>query len=159
MASYTRETWVDAPLDEVWAFHSRIEGLEELTPAWLDLRVESIRGPDGESDPEVLEVGTEIRLSLRPFGVGPRRRWTSRIVAREEHDGAAFFRDVMADGPFPEWTHTHSFFADGGGTRIRDSVAYRLPGGPLGALAGPFSGVGFEPMFRHRHRRTRALFR
>lgn len=159
MARYARETWVDAPLSEVWAFHSRIEGLEALTPEWMDLRVESTRGPDGEADPEVLAAGTEIRLSIRPLGVGPRQRWTSRIVEREEYDGAAFFRDTMADGPFPGWTHTHSFFADGGGTRIRDSVEYRLPGGVLGELAGPFSGVGFEPMFRHRHRRTRELFR
>ena len=159
MARYTRETWVDAPLSEVWAFHSRIEGLEALTPTWMNLRVESVRGPGGERDPDVLEAGTEIRMSMRPPGIGPRRSWTSRILEREEYDGAAYFRDEMVDGPFERWVHTHSFYADRGGTRIRDAVEYQLPLGVLGEMVGPFSGVGFEPMFRYRHRKTKELLR
>lgn len=157
MASYVRETYVDAPLDAVWRFHSTVDGLEALTPSWMNLRVESVRGPDDEPDPETLEAGSVIRLSMRPFGVGPRRFWASRITRREEHDGAALFADEMVDGPFDHWVHTHAFYADGGGTRIRDAVEYALPFGPLGELAAPFSGVGFEPMFRYRHRRTREL--
>lgn len=159
MATYTREVRVDAPLSEVWDFHSRIEGLEALTPGWMNLRVESVRGPDGGADPDVLETGAEIEMSMRPFGVGPRQSWTSRIVDRKRDAGAAYFRDEMVGGPFERWVHTHSFYADRGGTLIRDSVDYQLPFGPLGDLAAPFSGVGFEPMFRYRHRKTKDLLR
>ncbi|PSQ64486.1 MAG: cyclase, partial [Halobacteriales archaeon SW_9_67_24] len=53
------------------------------------------------------------------------------------------------------WIHTHSFYADGGGTHVRDRVEYQLPFGDLRRLAGPFAVVGFEPMFRYRHRETR----
>jgi len=158
MAEYQRETRVRAPLEDVWAFHSTADGLVALTPDWMGLRVESIVGPDGERDPDVLEVGAEIRASVRPFGVGPRQRWTSRIVEREREDGVARFRDEMVDGPFARWVHTHSFYAaEGGETLARDRIEYELPGGAAGRAVSPLAVVGFEPMFRYRHRRTREL--
>jgi len=157
MAVYQRRTRVDAPLDAVWDFHSRASGLEALTPGWMNLSVESVTGPDGGADPEILEAGSRIRASLRPFGVGPRQRWTSVITDRGRDDGAAFFRDEMEGGPFSRWEHTHRFFADGDETVVDDRVVYALPLGSLGAAAGPLAHVGFEPMFRYRHRRTREL--
>ncbi len=157
MSVYRRRTRVEAPLSEVWAFHSRIEGLEALTPGWMGLTVESVRGPNDEPDPEVLGAGSEIGLSVRPFGVGPRRGWLSRITEREREPGRARFVDVMADGPFRSWEHTHRFFADGDATVIDDRVVYELPFGAVGRRLGPLARVGFEPTFRYRHRRTRAL--
>lgn len=157
MNTYERSVRVAAPLAEVWDFHSRVDGLEALTPNWLGLRVEGIRGPDGEPDPDVLTAGTAIHLSVRPGGLGPRQDWTTRIVARDRSDGAASFRDVMLDGPFPAWEHTHCFYRDGGATVVRDVVDYELPLGGLGRRLGPLAVVGFEPMFRYRHRRTKAL--
>ncbi len=156
MATYQRETRVRAPLEGVWAFHSSVSGLEALTPEWMGLRVESVVGPDGETDPDVLETGAEISLSIRPFDVGPRQHWRSVIVTRERSDGSAFFRDEMVDGPFETWVHTHSFFADGEETILRDHVEYVLPFGSIGDFATPFSRLGFEPMFRTRHKRTKA---
>jgi ligand-binding SRPBCC domain-containing protein len=157
MAVYERRTRVAASLDDVWEFHSRTSGLEALTPAWMNLRVESVRGPEGDPDPDVLEAGSEIRLSTRPFGIGPRQRWVSVITDRERTDGSAYFRDEMADGPFARWVHTHRFFADGDETVVSDRVEYRLPGGQLGNALSPLARVGFEPMFRFRHRKTREL--
>jgi len=157
MTTYERSVRVFAPMDRVWEFHSTERGLEALTPGWMNLRVEEVRGPDGEPDPEVLEAGARIRSSIRPFGIGPRQEWVSEIVAREHREGSAYFRDVMADGPFREWTHTHLFYADGETTLLRDSVEYELPLGALGRAAGPFAKIGFEPLFRHRHRKTREL--
>ena len=157
MPTYTRRIRVDAPLSAVWAFHSRVDGLEALTPGFLNLEVGEVRGPDGEPDPEVLMQGSEIEMSLRPLGVGPRQRWTSVITGREEGDGVAWFRDEMRDGPFPRWKHTHRFRADEGGTVIEDRVVYQLPLGGLGKAFGPLGVVGFEPMFRYRHRRTKEL--
>lgn len=157
MAVYERRTRVRAPLENVWSFHSTVAGLEALTPDWLGLRVESVIGPDGEPDPDVLETGARVSLSIQPFGAGPRHRWTSVIREREQTAGAAYFRDEMVSGPFERWVHTHAFYADGPETIVRDHVSYELPFGPLGRAAAPFSSVGFEPMFRERHRRTKAL--
>lgn len=155
MTVYTRSVRVGAPLEEVWEFHSSIDGLVTLTPDWMNMVVEDVRGPDGEPEPEVLEAGSVAVTSVRPFGVGPRQRWTSEIVEREREDGSARFVDEMTDGPFAEWEHSHLFFADGGDTIVVDRVEYAFPGGDLGRAIGPLGWVGFEPMFRYRHRKTK----
>ena len=157
MDTYERSTRVDAPLNTVWEFHSTQSGLVSLTPDWMNLRIEEVRGPDGGADPAVLEPGATLRCSVRPLGVGPRQSWTSEIVARDRSEGSAYFRDVMRDGPFPEWEHTHQFYADGEQTVIRDSINYELPLGVIGRAVGPAAVVGFEPMFRWRHSQTRKL--
>jgi len=158
MQVFEREVRVSAPLDDVWEFHATADGLVALTPDWMHLRVEETRGPDGEPDPAVLETGSIVESSIQPFGVGPRQRWVSEIVAHEAGGEDAMFRDVMREGPFPEWEHTHQFRAAGDlATIVHDRVAYELPGGPLGRLVGPLGFVGMEPMFRFRHRKTKAL--
>lgn len=157
MATYRRETHVDAPFEDVWAFHSTTAGLEALTPGFMNLRVESVVGPDGDADPEELDAGSRIELSVRPLGIGPRQRVVSVIAAREYGDGAGMFRDIMESGPFAEWEHTHRFFADGDGTRLVDHVRYDLPGGALGRAVSPFGRIGLEPMFRGRHRTTKEI--
>lgn len=157
MPTYQRSVRVRAPLDDVWEFHSTPEGLKALTPDWMNLRVLDIRGPDSEADPEVLETGSILRVAVRPGGVGPRQEWVSEISAREHTGGAAYFTDVMTDGPFREWTHTHLFYADGEETIVRDEITYEFPLGALGELVGCLGFVGFEPMFRYRHNQTKAL--
>lgn len=157
MAIYRRETWIDAPFEEVWAFHSRTEGLEALTPGFMRLEIDRVTGPDGDPDPEELEAGSRIEMSMRPFGVGPRQHIVSVITERTREDGAGSFRDVMESGPFPEWEHTHQFFADGDRTRLVDRVEYSLPGGPLGRAVSPLGQLGLAPMFRGRHRTTKRL--
>jgi ligand-binding SRPBCC domain-containing protein len=157
MVTYRRETWIDAPFDEVWAFHATTDGLEALTPDFMHLEIETVTGPDGETDPEELGTGSRIEMSVRPFGVGPRQQIVSVITERTLEDGAGSFRDVMESGPFDQWKHTHQFFADGSRTRLVDRVEYRLPGGRLGRAASPLGRLGLAPMFRDRHRRTRRL--
>ena len=161
MPTYERRTTIDAPLADVWEFHSQVEGLEAVTPDWMDLRVDAMIGPDGDPNPERLEAGTEIDLSIRPGGVGPRQHWTTLIAERERGDAAASFRDEMIRGPFDRWEHTHAFSADGERTVLLDRVEYALPGsgaagvGRLVDAATPLSTVGFEAMFRERHRLTK----
>lgn len=157
MPVYQRRTRVEAPLSEVWSLYSGIEGLEAVTPGWMRLHVERIVGPEGEETPDELVAGTKIRLSIQPFGIGPRQRWISRITERSEGEGWARFRDLMEQGPFEFWRHTHQFFADGRETVLVDRVEYELPGGILGDALAPFATIGFEPMFRYRHWKTKEL--
>lgn len=155
MDRFRRRVRIEAPIEAVFGFHSTVEGLLAVTPGWMNLRHEWSRGPDGTPDPDRLDVGSEVCLTMRPLGVGPRTRWTSRIVDREQEDGRAMFRDVMVEGPFPHWVHTHRFEADGSGTVLTDVVEYELPLAPrpLSPLGRPF----LEILFAYRHRRTRRL--
>jgi len=157
MPTYERSSRVVAPFEEVWGFHSDERGLVALTPGWMNLEIESVRGPGGDPDPDVLEAGSVVESSVRPFGVGPRQSWVSDITARGRSGGTAYFRDVMSDGPFRRWVHTHMFYADGETTVVRDRVEYELPLGSVGKALGPLAVVGFAPMFRYRHRKTREL--
>jgi ligand-binding SRPBCC domain-containing protein len=155
MPTYVRETRVAAPLDDVWAFHSTVDGLRALTPSWMGLRIEDVTGAGDETDPETLGPGTEIRMSVRPLGLGPRWRWTSEITARERTGGSAFFRDEMRGGPFERWEHTHVFHGAGDETVVRDRLDYATP---LGAVGDGLAPLFLEGMFRDRHRRTRDRF-
>ncbi|NHN40094.1 SRPBCC family protein [Halorubellus sp. JP-L1] len=157
MPTFQRDVRVHAPFETVWDFHSDVAGLEALTPEFMRLEVVSVRGPDGEPEPDVLETGAEIDMRMHPLGVTPALSWTSVIVEREETDGSAYFVDEMRDGPFREWRHAHMFYADDGDTIVRDRVDYRLPFGALGDAVGPFAKLGFEGMFRDRHGRTKRL--
>lgn len=157
MPTFHRETWVDAPLSEVWAFHCRVDGLVETTPAMANLEVESVTGPEGEPDPEELEEGARVELSVRPVEALPRLSWTSVIVERETDDDRAFFRDEMEEGPLPRWVHTHRFYGEDGRTLVSDEVDYRLPGGDLGQQLQPVADVVLDQVFAYRHRRTKEL--
>ncbi|SDY47343.1 SRPBCC family protein [Halopenitus persicus] len=181
MPTYRRRTRIAAPLADVWAFHSRVEGLQRLTPSWVNLQVDGIDRPadatssnrsgaagdatvDGATTDDAaandataeLVAGTEIRLSVRPFGIGPRQRVVSRIRDRHAGSGRAYFVDEMATGPLPEWVHTHLFLADGEDTILVDDVHYRLPCRVVTDRLAPATDVGLELAFRDRHRRTKA---
>ncbi|RRJ29129.1 SRPBCC family protein [Halocatena pleomorpha] len=156
MPVFTRHTHVRASLDSVWEFHSSIDGLVALTPGVANLRIERVVDADGRpADRDQLVPGTRVEASVRPFGVGPRHAWTSVIVERTEEPGARVFVDEMQDGPFPHWRHTHAFYADGPETLLRDRIEYELPAtfGPLSR----FGALGFEPVFRYRHRQTKEI--
>jgi ligand-binding SRPBCC domain-containing protein len=157
MPTFTYESRVDAPLDEVWEFHSTTDGLVGLTPGWMNLVVEGTRGPDGDPDPDELVEGSEVDVSLKPLGVFPRVTWRSVILERDRDDGRAYFVDGMEDGPFKRWKHTHEFEADGDGTVVRDTVEYSLPLWMLGRAGSPAFRLNARFMFRYRHRRTREL--
>ncbi len=156
MARYERSIRVTAPLGDVWAFHIRVDGLVALTPNWVNLRIDEVTGPDGDPDPDVLRTGSIVRVSVRPLGIGTRRRWVTQIHACERDDGSAIFRDEMTAGPLSHWVHTHRFIADGAETIVRDVVDYELPPGDVGRAISPIGRLGLEPFFWYRHRQTKA---
>jgi len=118
-----REQVLDAPLSDAFAFFSRAENLEAITPPWLSFRISS-------PAPVGMGVGTRIRYRLKLHGVPV--SWLTRI---DEWDPPRGFVDRQLSGPYKLWHHTHSFEAiDGGRTRMVDIVRYGHRFGPLGTL-------------------------
>lgn len=117
-----RETWVSAPIHEVFDFFSRAENLETITPPWLKFHIIT---------PLPIEMGegTLIAYSLRIRGLPV--HWLSRI---ERWHPPFEFVDAQIRGPYKRWVHRHLFAEENGGTRIKDSVELELPFGALGAV-------------------------
>ncbi|MCU1219864.1 MAG: cyclase/dehydrase [Candidatus Angelobacter sp.] len=114
---------VSRPLPEVFAFFSRVENLETLTPPWLNFRVLKV-------DPHPIQQGTLISYSLRVHGIP--LRWTSEIMVWEPPHR---FVDLQRQGPYKLWRHEHRLEARNGGTLISDTISLGLPFGILGQIA------------------------
>lgn len=111
------------PIEQVFSPFADAGNLQAITPPWLHFRI--------LSDPNAtLGEGSVIEYRLRLHGVPI--RWRTVI---ERWDVPRLFTDVQVRGPFALWHHTHTFEAVPGGTRVRDTVRYRIGFGPLGAVA------------------------
>lgn len=140
-----REQWFPKPIDEAFAFFSRPENLEKITPPFLRFQV--VRA---ESE---LHAGSQIEYRLRVRGFP--MRWTSEI---SEWDPPHKFVDTQLRGPYALWHHQHIFIPDNGGTRIVDDVEYALPFGILGWLAHALLvRRDVEKIFDFRQRRLQEL--
>ena len=77
---------------------------------------------------------------------------TWRIVHRDYIPNQQFV-DVMEQGPFAHWVHTHRFTADGPNASVlEDHIDYALPGGAVGdALGGAYAASTLARVFAYRH--------
>lgn len=119
-----REQQLPLPPGDAFGFFGDAHNLERITPPWLGFRVLT-------PAPIAMGPGTRIEYRLRLHGLPV--RWRTEIAVWEPPHR---FVDVQLSGPYRLWHHTHEFEPAGdGSTRMRDTVRYALPLGPLGALA------------------------
>ena len=149
MAVYTlrREQLVPRPLEEVFEFFSDARNLQKITPPWLNFQIVT-------PGPIDIRPGTllDYRLKWHGFPV----TWRTEILT---WDPPRVFSDVQVRGPYRVWRHTHTFTAEGAGTRMVDVVNYELPLGILGAIAHK-AGVrrDLERVFDYREQAIASLF-
>ena len=145
MPAFENTAVVPFPLERVAAFFARPANLERLMPSWL--RVRLIEAP-GEIRP-----GSLLRYRAAPFGL--RQMWIAEISVWEPPH---CFADIQRSGPYRHWEHTHTFTAVEGGTEIRDSIRYALPGGPLARAANRLGHRALlSRLFEYRTRRLTEL--
>jgi len=119
-----REQVLPASPEEVFPFFADAHNLEAITPPWLGFRVLTPR-------PVEMRPGALIEYRLRLRGIP--LAWLTRIA---EWVPGVRFADEQLSGPYRLWHHTHEFEPAGaGGTLMRDTVRYALPGWPLGEVA------------------------
>lgn len=141
---------IPLPLDRVFAFFADAANLERITPPWLNF---SIITPM----PISLAKGGLIDYQIRLHGIPI--RWRTRIA---DWNPPHSFVDEQLKGPYALWHHTHEFFPVpdhlGGGTRMIDTVRYRVPFGPLGEIARKlFVTRDLERIFAYRRDNLAAL--
>lgn len=124
MHTYTldREQWLSRSVEDVFAFFSRPENLQIITPPWLDFRI--VQCPPSLTKGAL--IGYRLRLHRLPIS------WTTEI---SEWNPPHRFVDQQFSGPYRLWIHEHEFAPEGGGTTLRDRVTYALPFGIMGRLA------------------------
>jgi len=138
---------VPRELSEVFAFFSRAENLEAITPAWLHFKILAVT-------PVPICQGTLISYSLRLHGIP--LHWMSEIV---EWNPPYRFVDLQRRGPYKLWRHEHYFKARDGGTLITDMVSLALPLGILGHIAYKVRvHAQVKEIFTFRENKIRALF-
>jgi len=139
------EVWIPRPREEVFAFFSRAENLEALTPRWLHFSILPPR-------PIAMKAGTRIRYQLRLHGIP--LRWESEITAWEPPHR---FVDEQRSGPYHRWIHEHQFLEHDGGTTVRDIVQYSVAGGML--VHRLFVAPDLDRIFEFRRQKVAETFR
>jgi uncharacterized protein len=118
--TYAHSAVVEAPLEEVFAWHARPGALRRLVPPWLPVKV--------IAEAESLRDGRAV-LGL-PAGV----RWVATQKA-DAYDPPRRFADQLTSEPLAhvlDWTHDHQFRAENEkSTSVSDTVTSRLPGSLL----------------------------
>jgi hypothetical protein len=111
------------PIGETFAVFENPRNLARITPPWLNFRITTAGSIDMRKD---AIINYTIRWHGIPMG------WRTRITGYEP---PYRFSDLQERGPYASWHHLHAFEEDGAGTLVSDCVEYRLPLGPLGAIA------------------------
>jgi ligand-binding SRPBCC domain-containing protein len=147
MFTLERHQRIARPIDDVFAFFSRAENLQDITPAWLDFGIVWVSTPE-------LQRGTLIRYALRWRSLPV--RWTTEIIRWEP---PVRFVDQQISGPYKLWHHEHRFERQGSATLMHDTVRYALPFGVVGAIVhATMVGRDVNSIFDYRAERIRALF-
>ncbi|WP_010524763.1 TIGR01777 family oxidoreductase [Nesterenkonia sp. F] len=123
--------------EDVFDWLTRPGALTRLHPAFAGAVVqEPPEGPvDGSESvleitlPGVLGTGLAASAGLLKSQLGlpvsGRTRWTARHV---DHRPGVGFSDIMVSGPLRSWRHDRVLSDDGAGTRLDETITYRLPG-------------------------------
>lgn len=122
--TFQRQLVVDTDLETAWAFISRPENLNEITPDDLDFEILS-------ELPETMFDGLMIQYRIGIPLLG-KQNWLTEIKhIRDKHS----FVDEQRVGPYRLWYHYHEITEVDGGVCFKDHVHYIMPFGPFGELA------------------------
>jgi ligand-binding SRPBCC domain-containing protein len=133
------EQWLPRPIDEVFDFFGDAYQLEAITPPWLHFHVVTPK-------PIPMVPGTLIDYKLRLHGLPV--KWRTEI---SEWEPPRRFVDRQLIGPYHLWHHLHEFEEHNGGTLVRDTVDYKVPGG--GLIHWLLVKRDLTTIFKYRHER------
>lgn len=128
-------------LEEAWAFFSRPENLNEITPDKMQFKILSdIHGKE-------MYEGMIIRYTVTPLLNIP-MNWVTEITKIEDHE---YFIDEQRFGPYAFWHHQHHFEANDFGTLMTDHLHYAAPFGIIGRITDAiFINKEIEHIFEYR---------
>lgn len=119
-----REDTIQTTIDDAWAFMSRPENLDRITPEDMGFTIVT-------DVPEQMHNGLLVEYRIRIPFLG-NQTWLSEInhIVPDRS-----FVDVQIIGPYKYWHHYHSIEESDGGVKFVDHVTYQVPCGIFGQLA------------------------
>lgn len=141
---FTKETFINASPEKVFAFHELPDAFARLIPPWEKIKI--IQTAD------ISKIGSRAIVDTKILG--PFRK---RLVAEHTaYDPPRSFEDVQVSGPFKSWRHRHIVEPYEGGAILRDEVEFEPPLPIFGPLALPLAIMPrLEKMFAYRHEVTK----
>jgi uncharacterized protein (TIGR01777 family) len=131
---------VPVSVETLFAWHERNGAFERLSPPWDNAKVLEHTGGIRDGARVVLSVPT-----------GPvHTKW---VIEHRDYVQNKQFRDILLEGPFSKFDHTHFFESLGPNeSELIDSIDYQLPMGALGSAAGGwFAASTLSRVFGYRH--------
>lgn len=142
-----KTTIINRPLNEVFAFFSKAENLNALTPPELHFKINT---------PLPIEmfpgriIDYQIKLNGIPFN------WRTEICV---WDPPHRFVDQQLKGPYVRWHHTHTFKSLGDHTEMTDRVEFLSPGWIFEPIINAlFVERKVKEIFEFRERQLNLLF-
>lgn len=142
-AIFKKQSYINAPIEDVFKWHARPGAIERLSPPWDPLEV--IQRSDG------IHKGAEVTLRMK---AGPIFfKWHARHIDYIEN---RMFKDIQVKGPFSKWIHTHRFKPNGNNQcLLEDTIEYALPFHPIStAIMDTFVQNKLNRIFSYRHHTT-----
>ncbi len=120
-----KEQLVRTSLDDLWAFISAPQNLQEITPDSMGFVITS------DETPREMYPGCIITYKVKPL-MGIPMKWMTEITHVEDRK---FFVDEQRVGPYKLWHHQHILEEREDGILMKDIVTYEPPFGFLGRIA------------------------
>lgn len=140
--------YVNASIEECWAFFSSPKNLQKITPETMGFQITDY---DGKS----MYPGQIIQYKVSPLA-GIKIAWVTEITKVEDY---SYFIDEQRFGPYAFWHHKHFFEATENGVKMTDVVHYGLPLGILGRIMNTLVvKAKLTEIFAHREKMVDQLF-
>ncbi len=125
MKVYKKETvqYVDASIDDCWAFFSSPQNLQKITPETMGFNITDFDGKN-------MYAGQIIQYKVSPLA-GLKLSWMTEITVVKDKE---YFIDEQRFGPYALWHHKHFFEPTENGVKMTDVVHYALPLGFIGRI-------------------------
>lgn len=150
MKVYKKESvqYINASLEECWAFFSDPKNLKVITPKSMGFEVT-------DYDSKLMYAGQIIQYKITPL-LGIKLNWMTEITIVKENN---YFIDEQRFGPYSLWHHKHFFEATPNGTKMTDVVHYALPLGFIGRIMNALVVKNeLKTIFEYRYKKVEELF-
>lgn len=150
MKLYKKESvqYVNATIEECWAFFSSPRNLQKITPESMGFQITDYDGKN-------MYPGQIIQYKVSPLA-GIKLSWTTEITKVKDN---SYFIDEQRFGPYAFWHHKHFFEPTENGVKMTDIVHYGLPFGFLGRIMNTLVvKAKLNEIFAHREKMVNELF-